>query len=140
DVVRYTRHKSLAIERKLFQHRKFQVKRAQALAQWRETRAGERSERDNEPATQLEHLIELEDKVDGSVQDVDEILTKPPVELEHARALEATFDYIERLDACLAVAIARRNSALEQMDRYRDGLGARWRRASDDIIEIEGEI
>ena len=52
-------------------------------------------------------------------------------------------NYHERLDKALITALARRDKALEQLERYRDGLGAQLRQASDKIIDdkiIDGKI
>jgi hypothetical protein len=91
------------------------------------------------PTTQFERMLELEAVVDTVVSDCDEIVD--PVdhrdELKYVAALEATFDYYEQLDRRVAVLIARRNDLLEQIDTWAQGLGKRFRGASDDIIEGE---
>jgi len=137
QIVRCTRHKNLAVDRKLREQREFQLERARKLAELREARTRERAERNSQPATQLDRINELIDKVETSVLDVDKILDQPPVELDHARAMEEAFGYLERLDRQITIAIARRNNALELLDLYRDGLGARLREASARIIERE---
>lgn len=137
EIVRCTRHKPLAVDRKLLEQREFQVKRARKLAELREARTRERAERNSQPATQLDRINELIDKVETSVLDVDKILDQPPVELDHARAMEEAFGYLERLDRQITIAIARRNNALELLDLYRDGLGTRLREASARMIERE---
>src|SRR5262249_55676730 len=140
EIVRYTRHKKLALDRKLREQREFQVKRAQELTKLREEKARERAERNAKTATQSDRVRELVDTVDGSIQDVDEILNRPPVGLDHARALEGALDYLERLDADISVFIARRNNALELLSLYRDGVGARLRDASAKIIDVENRL
>jgi hypothetical protein len=135
DMKRYTRHKTLAIERKFRQVREFQAKRAKAVAQNREAQARGLARGNGYPPNELGRMLELEDVVDSSVQDVDEILNRPPVELDHARALEGAIGYQEQLDKLLNAAVARRDDVLEQLERYRYGLGRRLRKASDDIIE-----
>ena len=86
------------------------------------------------PTTLFERMVELEEVVDLTVSDVDEILLAPADEQDHAAALEASIDYFERLERLLSVAIARRNDALRQIDFHRQGLA---RRVSDNIIEGE---
>jgi hypothetical protein len=77
---------------------------------------------------------ELESVVEGTISAVDEILERTPSELDHAWALEACIDYLERLDKMLNSAITRRNIALDQLERYRDGYGTYVSRAADEIV------
>jgi hypothetical protein len=136
-IKRYTRHMTLAIEGKFRQLREFQAKRAKALAQSKDAQARKSAASDREPATELGRMYQLEDTVDGTVKDVDAILDAPAVELDHVRALEAGIVYYRQLDQLLNAAVARRNSALEQLERYRHGWGKRLRKASDEIIDAE---
>jgi hypothetical protein len=131
DVMRYGRHKSLAIERKARQFREFQAKRAKALAEMRP------AESQPYPANELGRMHELEDKIENTANDVDAILDKPMAELDHARALEKSVVYQLQLDQLLNTAIARRDDALEQLERYRRGSGKRLRKGSDEIIDAE---
>jgi hypothetical protein len=137
EIMRYTRHKPWAIERKFRQHREFQAKRARAAAQIRDLQVRGLAQSGRQPATELGRMLELEEVVDSVVDDTDEILNRPPVELDHARAFEADIVYQEQLDRLLNTAIRRRNDVLEQLERYRDGLGRRLRKASDEIIDAE---
>lgn len=137
EIVRYSRHKTLAVDREFRKHREFQVKRAQKLKDRREARADEQAERQSQPATQLDRVMNLSETVDTSIHDVDEILNQPPDELDHARAVEGTFDYLERLDRQIRNAMARQDKALGLLSQYRDDLGARLRKASARIIEMD---
>jgi hypothetical protein len=128
ELARYTRHKTSAIDRKFRARLEFQAKRDRARAQLKEAKARELAERNGEPATQLDRLAEAQETLDCSVEDVDAILEKVAEEVDHARALEGTIDYYERLDKLLAAARARRDSALEQLEEYSEGWGARLRR------------
>jgi hypothetical protein len=89
------------------------------------------------PTTLFERMVELEEVVDSTVTDVDEIVLAPADELDHAAALQASIDYFERLERLLSVAIARRNDTLTQFEFCRQGLGQHLRRVSDEIIEGE---
>ena len=82
-------------------------------------------------------MDELEDTIENTVDDVDAILDRPMAELDHARALEKGVVYHLQLDQLLNTAIARRDDALEQLERYRRGSGKRLRKASDEIIDAE---
>jgi hypothetical protein len=134
EMARYTRHKTLSMERGFREHLKFprQDALAKRLADERladerladERLADERlAARPGEPA----------DAGDGSVGCADAIA----VELDHARALEVTLGYHERVDKLLITATARRNNVLDQIERYRDALGCRLRRVTDNIIDAE---
>jgi hypothetical protein len=132
DSMRYARHKTLGIERKARQIREAQAKRAkaQALAQQRVASAPH-------PANELGRMDELEDTIENTVNDVDSILNRPTAELIHARALEMTIVYHLQLDQSLNTAVARRDDALEQLERYRRGLGKRLQRTAQEIIDAE---
>jgi hypothetical protein len=140
EIIRYARHKILVIDRRFRARLEFQAKRTRQLAQLKEAKARELAERNMEPATALNRFFDLDDAVLKSAHDIDVVLTKPPDELDHARALEGALDYYERLDKLLNIAIGRRNDALEQLEHYREGLGARLRQASAEIIDVESTI
>lgn len=125
EKMRYARHKPWAVERKFRQIREFQAKRATAAAQKQEPQARDLSQGDRKPTNDFERMFELEDVVDSGVQDVDEILDRPPVELDHARAFEATIVYQGQLDQLDNSAGAKQKDALAQLERYRTGLGSR---------------
>ena len=125
EKMRYARHKPWAVERKFRQIREFQAKRAKAAAQKREPQARDLSQGDRKPTNDFERMFELEDVVDSGVQDVDEILKRPPVELDHARAFEATIVYQGQLDQLDNSASAKQDDTLAQLERYRTGLGSR---------------
>ena len=74
--------------------------------------------------------------IDSTVPEVDDILG-PPDEVDHPRALQSGIEYFEQLDHLLGVAINRRNDVLVQLDFYRQGLGQRLRRISDEFIDAE---
>jgi hypothetical protein len=114
EMARYTRQKTLAMERGFREHLKFPGQDALA-----ERLADQNRESDDED--------------DGLVDAADAIA----VELDHAHALEATLQYHERVDRLLITATARRNNVLDQIERYRDGLGHRLRQVSDKIIAAE---
>lgn len=54
-----------------------------------------------------------------------------------ANTIDYRIDSFERLDRMLASAEARRNSALREVDRYRDSLGVGARRALDDVEDVD---
>jgi hypothetical protein len=134
EMLRYSRHRTLAIERKFRQHLEFQAKRANALAQKVGQTPGLPAQR---PSNKFARMFELEEIVENVVVDVDKLLARSPDEIDHARALEAAIAYYARLDDLLSATIARRNDVLEQFERYRHGTSRRPRVTSDRTIEGE---
>ena len=59
------------------------------------------------PTTLFERMVELEEVVNSTVPDVDEILLAPADKIDHAAALEARIDFFERLECLLSGAIDR---------------------------------
>jgi hypothetical protein len=132
---RATRHMTLAIERKFRQERAFKAKRLQSKAQQQAEPMQRPAPADGKPM--LAHMDDLEDFVVGTVSAVDEILERPAEERDHARAMQNVIDYYLRLNQLLNSALARRDLALEQLERYQRGASRRLRKASDDIIDAQ---
>jgi hypothetical protein len=59
---------------------------------------------------------------------------KPATALDHSRGLEAGFKYYQALDIAQSRALKRRDNALCQIARWRDGPGAKARRLSDKFV------
>jgi cysteinyl-tRNA synthetase len=136
DAMRYTRHKTLAMERQYRQRLEYQAKRVKEAAERKRLAAPVKN--DDEDCTPVEkRSFELLEVFESTVDDVKKILERTPTELDHARALEDVIEYHERLDALLGEAIERRNDALEQIGLYRQVLGHQLRGVSDDIIDAE---
>jgi hypothetical protein len=136
DVLRYTRHKMLTMERQFSRRLEYQANQAKLQAQRKEAVA-QRTQTANAPTTVLDRMIELEQVVFDSPNDVAAILKRTPNELDHARGLEDSIEYHERLDRLQGIAVARRNDALQQISLYRQGLGQNLRQVSDEIIDAE---
>jgi hypothetical protein len=132
EMMRYTRHKTMSIERKFRQRLELQSKAAKASGQNREARLA-----DSGRANALGSVCELEKIADGAVRDAGETLTHLPHELDQVGALEASIGYHGQLDHLLNAAVARRNDVLEQVERYKHGSGKRLRKTSNAIIEAE---
>ena len=155
EMMRYSSHKTLVIEREHRRHVEIQAKRrqeerkkkaaiaegvagkAKAAEQAGETKEGEPGQQASAPTSQYERWLELEGVIDGGISDVDEIVDGPADELAHAEALEAGIEYFEQLDRLMRVQVARRNDVIEQIEFYRRGLGQHLRRVSDEIIDAE---
>jgi hypothetical protein len=128
EAARYARHKTLLMERRFQARLAFQAQRRKAAAPSKEA-----------PANQIGKLSP-EDVLEGLVDEVDAILQKPATELDHACALEVGIVYFQHLDRAHLTALARRDKALEQLERYRDGLGRLLRQVSDQIIEAQANV
>jgi hypothetical protein len=137
ESIRYTRHLTLAIERKFRQRLEFQAQRKKLMAGRKDALARELAEKAQTPPSELERMHELQDVAEGAVSGIDEILKRTPQELDHAHALERAIEFTERLDKLRNGAIARRNDGLDQLERYREGIGHRLHTRSDQIIDGE---
>ena len=137
-VCRYSRHKALVVDRRFRESLEFQLKRTKEQKARREALARELAEKTGRPISELARLEDLEDTIESSVADVDQILERTPTEFDHNRALEAGIVFIEQLDKLINSATARRNDALEQLELYQMGLGERLRQRSDEIIDAAG--
>jgi hypothetical protein len=129
EVMRYSRHTTLLMERRFRDRLEFQAQRRKNAAQGKEAPAQKPAAPNGKPAT------EPEEELEGLVADVDAILLEPAAARDHLRALEVGLVCYEHLDKLLAAARTRRNNALERIERYRAGLGRCLRQASDRIIE-----
>jgi hypothetical protein len=137
EIRRYMWHKCLGIERKCRARIEYQEKSATEEAERREQRLARQQETAKNLKTEQERVYELQYNIDESVDDVDKILLRKPEELDHARSLEEGIEFHEKLDRLLNASVARRNNALEQLERYRNGLGQQLRGVSQEIIDAE---
>jgi hypothetical protein len=136
EIKRYTRHMTLAIERKFYQLREFQAKRAAALTHMKDPNICNAG-RDGHAETDAGLTNEIQTRAASAMEDVAAPIDVAPLELDHAQALEAGIEYHGQLDQLLNSAVARRNNAFDQLERYRHGWGKRLRRVSDEIIDAE---
>jgi hypothetical protein len=136
-ITRYSRHQTVAVDRRFRQSLEFQAQRRKEQLARREALAKEFANKTGRPITDFSTLIHLEDVITSSVSEIDDILQRTPTELDHNRALEQGIVFEEQLDRLINSALLRRNNAIEQLEFYRDGLGRDWRRISDEIIDAE---
>jgi hypothetical protein len=125
---RCSRHKVLLLDRRYRDRREAEAKRrkesAQNKAELARRIAASKGEPPIEPVEALDHLV----------AECDAILVEPATELEHNRLLEVNLVHFEKLDKVQIIALAKRDKALDQLERYREGLGRRLRTVSDDFI------
>jgi hypothetical protein len=113
EIIRYTRHKTLLMERK---HRQLLDSRAQhikAAAQDKQAQARKFAEERKDCKPQA-------DAMHATLKEIEAIMLQSPTDLDHADALERGIEYAERLDKLLNAATARRDDVLQQWERYRD--------------------
>lgn len=132
---RYVSHQGIGIERRFRRSLEFQTQRKQERKIRREALAKELAERSGRPISEFERLIDLENDIEASVADVDNIAQCTASEISHNEALEAGIEFQGNLDRLINAALARRNNLLEQLEFYRESLGHDMRRISDEIID-----
>ena len=88
---------------------------------------------------ETDRVAELEAAIDAKRAEIKKLLKQVPEEQDHAKALLTGIEQFEQLDRLQSVAIGRRNNVLAQLELYRQGLGQRARRVSDEIIDAEFE-
>ena|ERR1700730_4300176 len=86
------------------------------------------------PDRKHQFLVENEANYQRSVHKIEVPSTRPATALDHSRALQAAFKYYQGLDVALMRAIKRRDNALRQIERWRDGLGVRARALSEQFV------
>jgi len=127
-MARYTRHKTLLMQRRLLQRLEYQEQR-RANAPQQEDYKSVLDSSQEPPAC-------ADDLLDQVIDEIDAILLQSDrEELKHLRALEVAFLYYERIDRLLASATARRNNILKRMERYKGKFDQHLRRVCDQIIE-----
>jgi hypothetical protein len=139
QIDRYSRHQIACIERRHRQNVEFQVQRAKAQKMRKEALAKDLTQRALSNPADVAKLVHLEELVEMTSKDVDDILERTPTELEHNRALENSITFIEQLDVLLTRATARRNDALKLLEHYRKDLGQLLRKVTHEILDAEYE-
>jgi hypothetical protein len=137
-IKRYTRHQTVAVERWYQQSLEFQAQRSKAQSARKETLANSLAKRMTQCPPEVADLLHLEEKVLDTPAEHDEILRRTPTELHHNRALEESMVFQEQLDKLIASATKRFNDTLELFEHYRESLGQRLRRVSEEVLKADG--
>jgi hypothetical protein len=132
-IIRLYRHQALALERKVCESRKIQTQRKKQISDRKAADAKQRDE-NAEFGPEMAKLIDLDDKIDSLVPDVDEIFERIPTELEHNEAFERGIIFQERLDKLANSASRRMDKAMRNLERYRAVLAPYWRNAACDVF------
>jgi hypothetical protein len=134
EVMRYSRHTTLLMERRFRDRLEFQAQRRKNAAPGKEAPAQKPAAPNGKPSTAPQDVLE------GLVADVDAILLEPAAARDHLRALEVGLVCYEHVDKLLAAARTRRNNALDRIERYRAGLGHSLRQVADKIIKAQSTL
>jgi hypothetical protein len=139
-ILRYERHQTLGIDRRVRQRVEFQSDlKAQRLKK-REALAKKLAERTGRTDTELSQMAELCDVIETTVEDIDVLAERGREhrrEHMHNQALEAGIIFQEQLDRLISAATKRRDGALQQLEHYRAGVGRRLKELTDHIIDGE---
>jgi hypothetical protein len=134
-IKRYNRHQTLAIERRHHQSLEFQVQRLKVQNARKEALAKRTAGQMTQKPAEVADLLHLEENVLDTASEIDEIFERTPTELQYNRALEKSMLFQEQLDKLIASATKRFNEALELLEHYREGLGARLRQVAEEVLK-----
>jgi hypothetical protein len=82
----------------------------------------------------LQAVAETQRRNGAAKATIEGTMSKPATALSHSFGLEAGFKYYQGLDTALTRATKRRDNALRQIARWRDGLGGKARALSDKFL------
>jgi hypothetical protein len=133
-IKRYSRHQTVAVERRYQQSLQYQAQRVKLQNATKEKRTSFLADRMSQTPPDVAQLRHLEDTIMDSLSDVEEILERTPTELEHNRALEKAITFHEQLDKLIASATKRFNDALILLEHYNEVVGQRVRQATQELL------
>jgi hypothetical protein len=107
-----------------------------ADATWEAARAAR--EKNSLPEHKYQERLEVLAQLPRQRRAAEGTAAKPATAFDHSRGLRAGFKHYQGLDIGQSRAIKRRDNALRQIARWRDGLGAKARRLSDKFISEQG--
>jgi hypothetical protein len=139
EIERLTRYGTVSIERWYRETLQLRARQEKLQKARKEDLAWKNAERNSSKPADIAQLVALEDSFLEVLTDTDEIMERRATEFEHNRAFGQGILFQERLDKLMASRIARRNDALQQLDRYRAGLGHLAQKAADEVLDAEFE-
>jgi hypothetical protein len=137
-IMRYERHQTLGIDRRVRQSIEFQTELKAERVVKREALSKKLAEKIGRPITELSQMHELCDVIETSVEDFHALAERGHAhrrEIMHNRALEDGIVLQEQLDRLISAATKRRNDALQLLEFYRAVLGRQLRQLTDNIID-----
>lgn len=140
EINRYTRHRTLALDRSFKQSLDFQVQRIKSQNARNQDSQNRLSEQLAQTPADIAHLTHLERKMGDSATEIVEILKRTPSELDHCHALEKTIAFHKDVEFLITSISKRRNEALQMLDLYRAGLGKRVDQAMNEVLDAEYKL
>lgn len=134
-IKRYTRHKTLTVERCYKQSLEFLAQRTRSQNAKREALIKDQTEAAAQIPQDIAGAVRLEEKSLDVVRDVDEILARAPSELDHTRALEKSLGTEEQYEKLIAAETAKFHKAYELFSHYRQVLAPELRKRAQQIVE-----
>jgi hypothetical protein len=134
-IKRYTRHQTIAVERWYRQSLEFQAQRLRSENAKREALVKTQAEGLAQSPQDIAALTQLEEKALSVADDIMEILSRTPNELEHNRALEKSMETQEKLQRLIISETARFHKALETFEHYRMVFAPDLRKKAMHIVE-----
>jgi hypothetical protein len=90
------------------------------------------------PEQKYQERLRVLAEVERQRRPAESTAAKPATAFDHSRGLRVGFKHYQGFDIGQSRAIKRRDNALRQIARWRDGLGAKARRLSDKFISEQG--
>src|SRR5207237_2985192 len=103
-----------------------------ADATWEAARTAR--EKNSLPEHKYQERLRVLAEVERQRRPAESTAAKPATAFDHSRGLRVGFKHYQGFDIAQSRAIKRRDNALRQIARWRDGLGAKARRLSDKFI------
>jgi hypothetical protein len=136
-IARYSRHKTVVVERWFQQSLDFQVQRVISQQPRKQAVAKRLADEMTQKPPEVAHLLHLEEKVVDLHLVIDEIRRRTPTELEHNRALEKSIVFQEQLDRLVASATKRFNETLQLLEYHKEGFGRCLRETANQLSKPE---
>lgn len=135
NIKRYTRHATVAIERRHQLNREFLAQRAKAREKRLADLAMKKVQNAGQSPPDVADLVRLEQKITDLATETDDILEGTASERDHNKALEQTMAFQEQLNTLIISQTAIRNDALRQLELFRFGLSQLVEDTTTEIIE-----
>lgn len=137
EIERLTRYGTVSIERWYRETLQLRAQQEKLQKARKEDLAWKNAEKNFTKPADIARLVALEDSFSEVPTDTDEIMERRATEFEHNRAFGEGILFQERLDKLIASRMSRRNDALQQLERYRAGLGQLAQKAASEILDAE---
>ena len=128
----------IGIERRFRQSLKFQVQRRREQKARREALVKELAEKTGRPISDFERLMHLEDVIEASVVDVDNILQRTPSEISHNEALGGRYWLPGRPRSVDQLGLGKTQQFAGTVGLLSRGFGRVLAQISDEIIDATG--